>query len=248
MKFGIDIGHNCPPDTGAVGIQREDVLTMDVGTRLIQKLRQAGHTVVECKPSSASSVVDSLRRRVYKANQERVDVFVSIHFNAFNRIANGSEVYAISNRGRAIATPVLIEIIKQGFRNRGVKSANFLVLKDTKMPAILIECCFCDSQTDMRLFDAEKMAEAIRVGLIGQPTDLSKKYVLNVTRQTFLKPSTEQSADLPPGSSIELAPGNYPILDFSFEEGHYWIEWPDESKGKRREHFVYGGHGKVTEA
>jgi N-acetylmuramoyl-L-alanine amidase len=31
MKFGIDIGHNSPPDTGAVGIKSEDVLTTDVG-------------------------------------------------------------------------------------------------------------------------------------------------------------------------------------------------------------------------
>jgi N-acetylmuramoyl-L-alanine amidase len=30
MKFGIDIGHNCPPETGARGIQIEDNLTLDL--------------------------------------------------------------------------------------------------------------------------------------------------------------------------------------------------------------------------
>lgn len=41
MKFGIDIGHNCPPDTGAVGIEKEDKLTKAVGTSLMQKLAAA---------------------------------------------------------------------------------------------------------------------------------------------------------------------------------------------------------------
>jgi N-acetylmuramoyl-L-alanine amidase len=36
------------------------------------------------------------------------------------------------------------------------------------MPAILIECCFCDAKVDMDLFDVEKMAEAIKDGLIGE--------------------------------------------------------------------------------
>lgn len=35
MKFGIDMGHNCPPDTGATGIKQEDALTKAVGTQLI---------------------------------------------------------------------------------------------------------------------------------------------------------------------------------------------------------------------
>ena len=55
MKFGIDIGHNCPPwDTGAVGFKKEDDLAKDVGTRLIKKLSAAGHSVINCTPSTAA--------------------------------------------------------------------------------------------------------------------------------------------------------------------------------------------------
>ena len=39
MKFGIDIGHNCPPDSGAGGIKSEDKLTMEVGNKVIAKLK-----------------------------------------------------------------------------------------------------------------------------------------------------------------------------------------------------------------
>lgn len=81
MKFGIDIGHNCPPDTGAVGVKKEDVLTKDVGTRLMTKLSAAGHSVINCTPNTAATVGDSLRKRVDKANANFVDVFVSIHFS-----------------------------------------------------------------------------------------------------------------------------------------------------------------------
>ncbi|MFN5872190.1 MAG: cell wall hydrolase, partial [Aphanizomenon sp.] len=37
MKFGIDIGHNCPPDSGASGIKSEDRLTTEVGNKVISK-------------------------------------------------------------------------------------------------------------------------------------------------------------------------------------------------------------------
>ena len=97
MKFGIDIGHNCPPDTGAVGVKKEDILTKDVGTKLMQKLSAAGHSVINCTPSTAKTVDESLRKRVDKANANQVDLFVSIHFNAYNGAAYGSEVFAISN-------------------------------------------------------------------------------------------------------------------------------------------------------
>ncbi|BDI17705.1 N-acetylmuramoyl-L-alanine amidase [Nostoc cf. commune SO-36] len=169
MKFGIDSGHNCPPDTGARGIKVEDNLTLDVGNRVIAKLRALGNEVVVCKPSSASTVRDSLSKRCSTANASRVDIFVSIHFNAFNRQANGTEVFATSDTGRKIAKPVLDEIIKLGFFNRGVKSGSHLyVLKNTDMPAILIECCFIDSQKDMNLFNPETMANAIVKGLTGK--------------------------------------------------------------------------------
>jgi N-acetylmuramoyl-L-alanine amidase len=171
MKFGIDMGHNCPPhDIGASGVRQEDVVIKEVGTRLIAKLAAAGHSVINCTPTSAVSLNDSLRKRANKANSNNVDIFVSIHFNAFQPTtkAMGSEVYGISQTSQAIAKSVLTEIVKLGFKNRGVKNTRFSVLVNTSMPAILIECCFVDSQADMDLFDAEKMAEAIKVGLIGE--------------------------------------------------------------------------------
>ncbi|MGM3306609.1 N-acetylmuramoyl-L-alanine amidase [Anabaena sp. WFMT] len=169
MKFGIDIGHNCPPDTGARGIKVEDNLTVEIGNKVIAKLKSLGHEVIPCKPASASTVGQSLGRRCDTANRNKVDIFVSIHFNAFNGQANGTEIFAQSDAGRKIAKPVLDEIIKLGFFNRGVKNGSHLyVIRNTNMPGILIECCFIDSAKDMQLYDGEAMASAIVKGLTGK--------------------------------------------------------------------------------
>ncbi|AFZ02832.1 N-acetylmuramoyl-L-alanine amidase [Calothrix sp. PCC 6303] len=169
MRYGIDIGHNCPPDTGARGIKFEDNLTLDVGNRVISKLRALGHEVIECKPSRASTVKDSLTARCARANSSKVETYVSIHFNAFNRQANGTEIFAVGEKGRKIAKNVLDEFVRLGFFNRGVKNGSHLfVLRNTEMTAILVECCFIDSQKDMKLYNPENSANAIVKGLTGK--------------------------------------------------------------------------------
>lgn len=187
LKFGIDMGHNAPPDTGARGIAFEDTLTREVGYRVIRKLRNLGHTAVSCTPSRAYSVIDSLRRRVQIANAQKVNYYVSIHFNAFNGSANGTEVFAVSDSARRIAQPVLNNLVSLGFVNRKVKNGSHLyVLKNTNMPAILIECCFIDSRRDMNIFNAEATANAIVRGLTGQnPTAISSSS-LNAEADEFM--------------------------------------------------------------
>lgn len=185
MKFGIDIGHNCPPDSGAAGIKSEDKLTMEVGNKVIAKLESLGHIVISCKPNSASTVNQSLGSRCEKANNNRVDFFVSIHFNAFNGQANGTEVFAISDAGKKVAQKVLDEIVKLGFFDRGVKSGSHLyVLKRTNMPGILVEGCFIDSAKDMQIYDGEAMANAIVAGLTGKVANISVNPASNAPANT----------------------------------------------------------------
>ncbi len=251
MKFGIDIGHNCPPhDIGASGVQQEDVLTKDVGNRLMAKLVAAGHTVVNCTPSTAMSVRDSLQKRVNRANSNNVDIFVSIHFNAFRPTNNpmGSEVFAISSTAQAIAKSVLDQIAALGFRTRGVRNTGFFVLRNTSMPAILVECCFIDSTSDMALFNADAMAEAIKDGLIGDggSNSLPQPATLKIKVPTILKPSTDQSANISQSELADIAPGDYAVLDIRREERHYWVKWPDSSQASRDQHFLFEDHAEIV--
>lgn len=245
MKFGIDIGHNSSPDTGASGIKKEDDLTKAVGIRLIHILENEGHEVVNCTPLSASSVNNSLQQRVNKANGANVSIFVSIHFNAFNGQAHGTEVYAISNAAQGIATKVVTEIANLGFKNRGVKNTAFFVLKNTNMPAILVECCFCDSSRDMNIFNADDMAEAIASGLIKRNIP-EQNLFLKVTEKTVLKPSTDQASDLPSESLINIEKGEYVIVSAETqEEGHIPVTFPSNSSFYGRTQFIFKGHAQV---
>lgn len=164
--YAIDLGHGCNFDGGAVGILKEEKVINVVGRLVINKLLQLGHEVIEVRPVTADSTRHSLQQRCNTANANRADVFVSIHGNKFNGEAHGTEVFAVSTKGRALAAKVLRNICSLGFFNRGVKNGSKLfVIRNTAMVGILIELFFIDSQKDVALYNAEKLATAIVEGL-----------------------------------------------------------------------------------
>lgn len=165
-KLAIDIGHNVNFDAGAMGIRSENVLNFEVGTKLIEKCSATEVEIINCTPKSAVSLNDSLNQRVNAANNSNADFFISIHHN-ITAGGEGSEIYAMKGgKGETVANIILPEIVKLGFANRGVKDGSHLfVINKTVMPAILIECAFCDSPKDMDNYDTEKMATAIFMGV-----------------------------------------------------------------------------------
>ncbi|MEO0841490.1 MAG: N-acetylmuramoyl-L-alanine amidase [Cyanobacteria bacterium J06643_5] len=260
MYFGIDIGHNCPPDTGAVsGIHKEDVYAKQVGELIIKQLKERGHRTAYLTPIRAfgfttrSRIYNSLLQRARKANSLRVDYFVSIHFNAFSRAsANGSEVliYSRNSSAKDLAQEVLDRIVALGFRNRRVKAQNLVVLRETNMPAMLVECCFLTNDSDMERFNPETMATAIVNGLVGEepkPDDDEDDDplvgVLRITNNTLAKPSTEQSGSIPRDELFRIKVGEYKGKLLADEEGHYAVEL-EQQIGDRKVHYIYSGHAE----
>ncbi len=256
MLIALDCGHNAPiADTGARGIAFEDELARQVIAQLKPKLEHAGHEVLSVAPKSAQSTTESLRTRCSNANNAGADLFVSIHFNAFNRSANGTEVFVMvpASKARAQAQDVVDNIAKLGFVNRGVKFKGFYVIKNTKMPAMLIECCFCDSKRDMDLFDPDKMASAIASGLLGasvQPkpplVDHEEKAILSVTVPTLLKPSTEQSHEINAVEMKKIEVGKYPVVLLADEEMHYSVKF-ENGACRGEEWFIFQGHCELID-
>ncbi|NFA05469.1 N-acetylmuramoyl-L-alanine amidase [Clostridium botulinum] len=175
MKIEIDCEHTLSgADYGAVGIKAESNLTREVGTKVISKLQALGHTVIKCYKDTCSSLQDSLSYRTNMANNYNVDLYVSIHFNAFNGSAYGTEVLTYGGKSFTEASRVLNNICTLGYTNRGIKDgSNLYVLKHTKAKAMLIECCFCDNRNDMSRYNAENMANAIVKGLVEKTTNNS---------------------------------------------------------------------------
>ena len=178
MRINVSAGHN--PDgkvaCGAVGLLKESTEARRVTNEVVRLLKEQGHTVYNCTCDNGTSQGDVLKKIVAKCNQHSVDLDVSIHFNAGasaqkkNGQTTGTEVlvYNDSSRAMAAAQRVAKQIAALGFKNRGIKIRDALYfLRNTKSPAMLIECCFVDDGDDAALYDYKKMAVAIVQGITG---------------------------------------------------------------------------------
>ncbi|MBY7007377.1 LysM peptidoglycan-binding domain-containing protein [Clostridium botulinum] len=163
--LAIDIGHNVNFDGGAVGIRKEDELNKLVGDALINKFKSTNINVINCTPYNAVSLHDSLNQRTVAANKGKADFFISIHHNSGG--GRGSETLCIiGGIAEKVGNFVLNELSNIGFYDRGVKDRRDLfVINQTTMPALLIECAFCDSANDMNGYNAESVANAIFKGI-----------------------------------------------------------------------------------
>ncbi|WP_279000992.1 N-acetylmuramoyl-L-alanine amidase [Thomasclavelia cocleata] len=172
--YNIHAGHNTivPGANGKFNEVTEDRKVKDT---VISKLQSLGYTVYDCTDDSGKTQNENLKNIVSKCNDHTVDLDVSIHFNASDGQGHGVEVLQYSDKTQAIAQNICNAIAQLGFKNRGVKERKDLyVLKHTKAPAILIECCFCDSAIDAGLYNCETMASAIVKGLTGVDVNENK--------------------------------------------------------------------------
>lgn len=176
MKINVHAGHN--PDgkvaCGAVGILKESTEARKVSKEVIRILREKGHTVYNCTCNNGSSQNDVLKKIVAKCNKHKVDLDISIHFNAGaadkkgNGQTTGVEVLVYSDESKSMpyAQRVVKQIAALGFKNRGIKVRdNLYYLRKTNAPAMLIECCFVDDEDDAKLYNYKKMASTIVKGI-----------------------------------------------------------------------------------
>jgi N-acetylmuramoyl-L-alanine amidase len=179
MVINIHAGHNPDGKTGcgAIGLIKESTEARTVKNEVIRQLQLLGHTVYDCTCDNGKNQADVLSKIVAKCNAHTVDIDVSIHFNsgandkAGNGKSTGTETYVCNSSSKASgkAKAIADAIANLGFKNRGVKTNSSLyVLRKTKAPAVLVECCFVDDADDVKLYDAYAMASAIVYGITGE--------------------------------------------------------------------------------
>ena len=167
----IDAGHNYSGrDTGAenklLGLKEEEI-TWQIADKLRDKLEDMGYTVVMTRDKltdsiANTSVMESLQSRVDLGHESLSDLFISIHCNAGG--GSGTEVYSFSKKSYAGHLAQMIQkniTSNTTLYDRGTKTANFFVIQNTLMPAVLIETGFIDSDRDTKVIASDDGQYAI---------------------------------------------------------------------------------------
>lgn len=167
----LDAGHGGARDPGAVyeGRQEKDdnlKLVLAIGEILSDR-------GIDVEYTRTTDVYETPYEKAMKANNAGVDFFVSIHRNSFpvDNEVEGVEslVYDLSGLKYEMAQNINEQLEGVGFVNLGVKARpNLVVLKRTRMPAVLVEVGFINSNTDNQLFDDnfQDIAQAIADGIL----------------------------------------------------------------------------------
>ena len=158
----VDPGHggSDPGAVGASGIQ-EKVINLAVAQRLVALLEEAGAEVIMTRKGDQS--VTNLQR-VEIANQAKGDIYISIHANAYaNNESNGTETHycsenSYSSASRYLAHQLQSELVSAlNLRDRGVKQNSYYILKNTKMPAALVEMAFLTNPEEEEILKSAEM-------------------------------------------------------------------------------------------
>lgn len=185
MKVMLDAGHgyNTPGKRSPDGM-REYEFNRAVANYARSHFQDYQNVTVYFAHSDDRDV--PLQERTNRANSLNVDIYISIHANAYGNggwtSPSGIETYVYTSRppiAYQLAQKVQRNLVAAtGLPDRGVKTADFHVLRATKMDAILAECGFMTNQNDMKLLRSEEyrktVAEAI-VKAVAEQFNLKRK-------------------------------------------------------------------------
>lgn len=178
-KIAIDAGHyynepgrRClkkydPNET------REWTMNARVAGYLEEYLQSAGHTTYRLDDTTGKKLI-TIEQRAAKANQLGVDYYISIHHNGGvnGGSGGGTVVFVYPGTGgkttqaqKAIYNHAIVRGNLKGNRSNGMPTADFLVLRETNMPAALIECGFMDSSTDIPYIIKPEWSKKIALGI-----------------------------------------------------------------------------------
>ena len=164
-KIFINPGHDIDRDSGAVNLntgRRECDVARDAGKLLACYLQTAGYEVRTLQNDDLGLVCET-------SNEWGADIFVSLHCNAFNTQARGTETLYKSFNGQRLANDIQSQIIRSiNTVDRGVKERQDLwVLNGTDATAVLVEMAFIDNDEDLALLnnDLDTIVRAIARGI-----------------------------------------------------------------------------------
>jgi N-acetylmuramoyl-L-alanine amidase len=173
-------------------------------------------------PTGKSDI--SLKKRCEIINDWGANIHIDYHLNAYGtgwNSAGGTETYMYITRPKeaaVLAEKIQANLVKElGFRNRGVKGADFQMVRDTKMTAILIEFAFMTNQNEaMKMRTAEyqkRAAKAVVDGLVSL-YELKKKPAVPFTKDLLYRVQVGAFSDINRAKDLveELKAKGYPAI------------------------------------
>lgn len=171
----IDAGHGGTDEGAKVNAFMEKKLTLSTALLIRKHLETLGYRVVMTR---SKDLYLTLPRRVAIANKAKGSLFVSVHFNSAPRAdVQGIEIFYFDSKemwrtraSKRLASCILHRIVDQtGALSRGIKQGNFHVIRETDMPAVLVEGGFMTHKEERaRLRDREylnQLAKGIAQGI-----------------------------------------------------------------------------------
>lgn len=231
---GIDTLGKRSPD----GTLLEYEFNRDVANRIEDILARHDVEVLTCYDNTDTP----LERRCAMANLFNADYFVSIHANAYKENwndANGWEIYIVSKGGKAekLAEKIHKYSKELGLKDRGIKIGNFQVLRDTNMPAVLIEHGFYTNKEECEKLKSDsfrqRCAEADAKGILEQlgieykeTVKECDKLVLKINEKWYTINGVKKEMEVPP----RIENGRTLVTVAPLRDLGLIVEWNDKDR------------------
>lgn len=167
----LDPGHGGTDEGAKVQSVLEKRITLTTALMTKKQLEALGYRVIMTR---SRDVFLTLPRRVSIANKSKAALFVSIHYNSSpNPSAKGIEIYYFEQKGgdrtrssKRLANQILHQMLDQTeAHSRGVRRGNFYVVRETDMPAVLVEGGFLTNYDERFNLKDRKYLEKIAKGI-----------------------------------------------------------------------------------
>lgn len=221
IDFTISPGHggSDPGAIGPTGLKEKDV-NLRIALKVGELLKSQGVSINYTRTTDmrySEKLSDDLSARARFANNSKARYFLSIHCNsASNPAATGTETFALApgGEGEKLAKAIQESLVSSiRLPNRGIKFANFAVLRETAMPAALVEVCFINNPKEEALLKDEafldKVAMAIAQGVIkflGRQWKTQGRLILGPATATISQAQEWARQNRAPQEFIDLAP------------------------------------------
>ncbi|MCJ8014307.1 N-acetylmuramoyl-L-alanine amidase family protein [Paenibacillus sp. KQZ6P-2] len=163
----IDAGHG-NQDPGTIGYSKTKEKDFNLGVALKVGELLANEPNIDCVLTRSDDTFLELKDRARIANDLNADVFISIHANSANSTAaSGSETYYQRDASKALANVMHNYLVKAtGLSDRGVRYGNYHVIRETKMPAVLLEVGYLSNPKDEAALFSESLQNSVAQGIV----------------------------------------------------------------------------------